>query len=319
MKVGVFTGPQKVTWPELRAAWLHADANGYDSAWTWDHLIALHGDLDDPHYEGWTLLAALAALTSHVQIGHLVTANTLRHPALLAKMAATVDHVSNGRVVVGIGTGYYAEEHDRFGIPLPDKVTRAAMLRESIQVLKGLWAPGRLTFAGEHYRITDAPASPKPVNGTIPLLLGGAGERMLRLTAQEAAIWNLPDGQYGIDLERLRTKVEALERYCDEIGRDPAEIEKTMALALFVDSDAAALQRRYAAFQAMVPWDEATTRRHVVIGTPDQVVEQLQGFADVGLDHFMLSLVPGVNYEDLQIFTETCLKRAQAIEGRRAR
>ena len=307
MKVGIFTGPQKIGWHELRDAWLHADRHGYDSAWTWDHLIALHGDLDDPHYEGWTLVAALAALTSHVQMGHLVTANTLRHPALLAKMATTVDHVANGRLVVGIGTGYYAEEHDRYGIPLPDKVTRAAMLRESIQVLKGMWAPGRLTFAGEHYHITDAPAEPKPVTGNIPLLLGGAGERMLRLTAQEADIWNLPDGQYGIDVERLRTKVETLERYCDEIGRDPAEIEKSMSLTVFVDPDAAALGCRYDAFHAYRGWDEATTRRHVVLGSPDQVVEELKTFEAAGLQHFMLGLVPGVNYEDLAIFSELCL------------
>ena len=312
MKVGIFTGPQKIGWHELRDAWLHADRHGYDSAWTWDHLIALHGDLDDPHYEGWTLVAALAALTSHVQMGHLVTANTLRHPALLAKMAATVDHVANGRLVVGIGTGYYAEEHDRYGIPLPDKVTRAAMLRESIQVLKGMWAPGRLTFAGEHYHITDAPAEPKPVTGNIPLLLGGAGERMLRLTAQEADIWNLPDGQYGIDVERLRTKVETLERYCDEIGRDPAEIEKSMSLTVFVDPDAAALGRRYDAFHAYRGWDEATTRRHVVLGSPDQVIEELKAFEAVGLDHFMIHLVPGSNFEDLAIFSDLCLKHVQA-------
>ena len=312
MKVGIFTGPQKISWAELKAAWQHADANGYDSAWTWDHLIALHGDLEDPHYEGWTLVAALAALTSHVQMGHLVTANTLRHPALLAKMATTVDHVANGRLVVGIGTGYYAEEHDRYGIPLPDKVTRAAMLRESIQVLKGMWAPGRLTFAGEHYHITDAPAEPKPVTGNIPLLLGGAGERMLRLTAQEADIWNLPDGQYGIDVERLRTKVETLERYCDEIGRDPAEIEKSMSLTVFVDPDAAALGRRYDAFHAYRGWDEATTRRHVVLGSPDQVIEELKAFEAVGLDHFMIHLVPGSNFEDLAIFSDLCLKHVQA-------
>lgn len=307
MKLGIFTGPQQVGWHELRDIWLHADRHRYDSAWTWDHLIALHGELDDPHFEGWTLVAALAALTSHVQIGHLVTANTLRHPALLGKMAATVDHVSSGRLVLGIGTGYYAEEHNRFGIPLPDKMTRAAMLRESIQVLKAMWAPGRADFQGEYYRVTDAPCEPKPVNGHIPLLLGGAGERMLRLTAAEADIWNLPDGQYGIDVERLRTKIETLDRYCDELGRDPAEIERTMSLSVFVDPDARALKRRYDAFHAYRGWDDATTRRHVVLGSPDEVIEELKAFEAVGLQHFMLHLVPGINYEDLAIFSELCL------------
>ena len=313
MKVGIFTGPQLISWSEIKQAWLHADAAGYDSAWTWDHLVALHGDLDDSHYEGWTLLAALGALTDHVQIGHLVTANTLRHPALLANMAVTVDHITGGRVVVGIGTGYYAEEHERYGIPLPDKVTRAAMLQESVQVLKGLWAPGRLTFKGDYYTITDAPASPKPVNGTIPLLLGGAGERMLKLVAKEADLWNLPDGQYGIDLERLKTKVEQIERNCDAIGRDPGEIEKSMSLTLFVDTDAAALKRRYDAFHVYRGWDEATTRRHVVLGSPDEVVEELAAYGEAGLDHFQVHLVPGSNYEDLQIFTDTCLKQVQAL------
>lgn len=311
MKVGIFTGPQLIGWDELKAAWLHADAAGYDSAWTWDHLVALHGDLDDPHYEGWTLLAAMAAITKSVRIGHLVTANTLRHPALLAKMAATVDHVSDGRLIVGIGTGYYAEEHDRYGIPLPDKVTRAAMLRESVQVLKGLWAPGRFDFQGEHYRITDAPASPKPVRGDIPLLLGGAGERMLRLAAQYADVWNLPDGQYGIDIERAQTKVDTLSRYAEEAGRDPASIEKSMSLTLFVDPDPAALKRRYDAFHEYRGWDEATTRRHVVMGSPDQVIEELKAFEAVGMDLFQFHLVPGSNYEDLQIFTDLCLKHVQ--------
>ena len=311
MKIGIFTGPQKVSWQELRDLWLHADAAGYDSAFTWDHIVALHGDLDDDHFEGWTLLAALAAITKNVRIGHLVTANTLRHPALLAKMAATVDHVSNGRLLVGIGTGYYAEEHDRYGIALPDKVTRAAMLRESIQVLKGLWAPGRLSFAGEHYSITDAPASPKPVRGHIPLLLGGAGERMLRLTAKEADVWNLPDGQYGIDIERAQTKVQTLERYCEEIGRDPGEIEKSISLTVFVDPDPAALKRRYDAFHAYRGWDEDVTRRHVVMGSPDQVVEELKAFEAVGMDLFQFHLVPGSNYEDLHIFSDLCLKHIQ--------
>jgi alkanesulfonate monooxygenase SsuD/methylene tetrahydromethanopterin reductase-like flavin-dependent oxidoreductase (luciferase family) len=308
LKIGIFTGPQNVGWTELRDVWLHADHARYDSAWTWDHLLALHGDVDDSHFEGWTLLASLATLTEHVRIGHLVTANTLRSPALLAKMAATVDHTSGGRVVVGIGTGYYVEEHARYGFRLPPKAERAEMLTEALQVLQGLWREPRFSFQGLHYRIDDAPAEPKPVQpGGIPILIGGAGGRMLRTAARYADAWNLPDGQYGIDHQRLRAKVEALERCCEEIGRDPGEIEKTMSLTLFVDEDERALRERYDRFKAYRGWDEDTTRRHCVLGTPAQVVEELRRWEALGLDHFMLHLVPGSNYGDLEIFTETVL------------
>ncbi len=307
MKIGIFTGPQKVSWPEIRDLWLHADAGGYDSAWTWDHLVALHGTLDDPHYEGWTLLAALAALTTRLQVGHLVTANTFRHPGLLAKMAATLDHVTDGRLVVGLGAGYYAEEHERYGLRLPPAAERAEMLTEAVAVLQGMWAPGRFDFEGRHYRFADAPCEPPPVGGSIPILIGGAGVRTMRLAAKAAQCWNLPDGQYGIDLPRLRDKVDALARYCEEAGRDPAEIERSMSLTLFVDDDSRSLERRLSAFREYRGWDDETTRRHCVLGTPEAVVEQLRQFEAAGLDHFMIHLVPGVNYGDLATFTEACL------------
>jgi alkanesulfonate monooxygenase SsuD/methylene tetrahydromethanopterin reductase-like flavin-dependent oxidoreductase (luciferase family) len=182
------------------------------------------------------------------------------------------------------------------------------MLLESLEILRGLWREPRFTFHGRHYRIEDAPAEPKPVQaGGIPILIGGAGERMLRTAARHADVWNLPDGQYGIDHARLRTKIEALERYCDEVGRDPAEIEKTMSLTIFVDEDERALEQRYERFKAYRGWDEETTRRHCVLGTPPQVIEELRGWEAIGLDHFMLHLVPGSNYGDLEIFTETVL------------
>jgi alkanesulfonate monooxygenase SsuD/methylene tetrahydromethanopterin reductase-like flavin-dependent oxidoreductase (luciferase family) len=300
VKVGFRTAPQKTTWAEMEKVWRWADTAGFDSGWLWDHIIALHGNLDDDHFEGWTALAALGAVTENLQLGHIVTANTLRHPALLAKMAATVDHVTDGRLVVGIGTGYYAEEHDRYGIPLPDKVTRAAMLLESIEVLKGLWAPGRLTFAGEHYRITDAPASPKPVNGDIPLLLGGAGERMLKATARWADLWNLPDGQYGIDEERFTRKLATVRANCEEIGRDPAEIEMQFALVVICDPDPREVERRFEAWRAYRRWDEATALRHAIIGSPEQVAGQLLRWEELGLQHFVISVVHGTNHDQLE-------------------
>jgi F420-dependent oxidoreductase-like protein len=308
VRIGIFTGPQNVSWPELRDVWLHADAHGYDSAWLWDHLVALHGDLDDPHFEAWTLLASLATVTSNVRIGHLVTANTFRHPAVLAKMAATVDHTSGGRLVVGIGTGYYAEEHTRYGIELPSKAERAERLAEAAQILRGMWAPGRFTFAGRHYRLTDAPAEPKPLQpGGPPILMGGAGERLMRNTALYADQWNLPDGAKGITPEHFRAKLDALQRVCGEVGRDPAEIESSTSMTVIVDEDARRARRRFEAFREYRGWDEETTARHTVWGTPGRVVEELGRWEAAGVQHFLVHLVPGVNYEDLELFSESVL------------
>ena len=308
MKVGIFTGPQHVSWPELRDLWQYADGAGYDSAWLWDHLMPLHGSLDGDHLEPWTLIASLAALTQTVQLGHLVTANTLRHPALLAKMAATVDHVAEGRLVVGIGTGYFVEEHGRYGIPLPDKETRAAMLAESCQILKGMWSPGRLTFAGEHYRITDAPAEPKPVQGAgLPLLLGGAGERLLKNAALYADMWNMPDGKGGVWPDRFREKHEQLQRNCEAIGRDPGEIEPTLMFRIIVDEDERAVQRAWDSMKELRGWDEEQALRHCLAGTPERVVEGIREWERAGVRHLMVALMAGVNYETVPVLAETVL------------
>lgn len=307
MKLGIFTGPHHVDWPTLRDLWVYADGAGYDSAWLWDHLMPLRGELDGLALEPWTLLASLAAITKNVQIGHLVTANTLRHPALLAKMATTVDHVSNGRVVVGIGTGYFVPEHELYGIPLPSKEVRAEMLDESCAILKSLWGPGRTTFDGAHYTLTDAPASPKPVNGDIPLLLGGAGERLLRNAARHADMWNMPDGKSGVWHERFSEKLDTLKRNCEAIGRDPDTIEPTMMFHVICDPDAAVVKRRFESMRETRGWDDELTRRHCIAGTPDQVVEQLAAWEKLGLKHLMVALTNGLNYDSVPVLAETVL------------
>ncbi|MGI9658820.1 MAG: LLM class flavin-dependent oxidoreductase, partial [Gaiellaceae bacterium] len=141
MKFGIFTGPQNVTWTEMREVWELADRSGFDSGFVWDHLIPLFGDLDNDQLEGWTVLSALAMVTERLEVGHLVLANTFRHPAVLSKMATTLDHATGGRVVLGIGTGYYPAEHESYGLGLPSKKDRAEMLSESLEIIRGMWSP----------------------------------------------------------------------------------------------------------------------------------------------------------------------------------
>lgn len=307
MKIGIFTGPQNVAWSDLRAIWEQADAAGFDSAFVWDHLFPLHGSLDDDQLEGWTVLTALAMLTKNLEVGHLVLANTFRHPGLLSKMATTLDHATNGRLVLGIGTGYYPAEHNSLGLPLPPKKERAEMLSESVEILRGMWAPGRFSFEGSYYTIDDAPANPGPVQSPHPpILLGGAGERLLRNAASYADRWDLPDGAAGVTPEHFRMKRERLEGFCDEIGRDASEIEKSTSLLLII-GDEGDVRRRVAGVQEFIGWDDDQTRRHVLAGTPEQVIEQITRWQAAGVDHLLLSLWPTLNYGDVEVFAETVL------------
>ena len=196
------------------------DRLGYDSVWTWDHFVPLDGDPKGPMFEAWQLLAAWAAITSTPRLGTLVTGNTYRHPAVLAKMAATLDHVSNGRAIIGLGAAWHEGEHAMYGIPFPSTGGRLARMDEAAQVLRSLLDEPVASFAGKHYRLQDAVAEPKPVQRRLPILIGGGGERKtLRTVARYADYWH----GHGTP-EVIRHKLEVLAAHCAEIGRDPAEV-----------------------------------------------------------------------------------------------
>ncbi|MGH7342594.1 MAG: TIGR03560 family F420-dependent LLM class oxidoreductase, partial [Candidatus Rokuibacteriota bacterium] len=178
---GIQTTPQDFTYDQLVTIWKDADALGFDSAWVFDHLIPILGaDTDGPCLEGWTLLSALAAETERIRIGALVTGNTYRNPALLAKMAATVDHISNGRLYLGIGAAWFEFEHEAYGFPFYTAKGRAERLDEALQVIKKLWTEDHPSFAGKFYTLKNAPFAPKPVQKPHPpIIVGGQGEQWI--------------------------------------------------------------------------------------------------------------------------------------------
>jgi alkanesulfonate monooxygenase SsuD/methylene tetrahydromethanopterin reductase-like flavin-dependent oxidoreductase (luciferase family) len=306
MKIGVALGPQNISWPEILDVAVRADRHGFHSFCLFDHLLPLSANLDDPVLETWTMMGAVAQATEQIRLGTLVTANTLRAPALLAKMVATVDHISAGRVFLGLGAGYYVAEHRAYGIPLPPRPQRAAMLDEACQILKGLWRhDGRFSFDGDHYTIVDAPFSPPCVQpGGPPLLLGGAGTLTLRTTARYADQWNLPPGSAGITPDDLAGKLDALKAVCAEEGRDPATIEVSATKIVFVDGDrshAVERRRRFAAARGMT--DEAAAR-HVLAEDPQGVIDELRRWEAAGAEHFSMTLVAGANVGDLDLLAE---------------
>jgi F420-dependent oxidoreductase-like protein len=222
---GVVTGQHQLTWPQLVEQWQLAEELGFDSIFLFDHFMALYADPDGPCLEASTLLSALALKTSKIRIGVLVYGNTHRHPAVFAKEMTTIDHISGGRVILGIGTGWNEREHAAYSIPFPLAGERVEMLEESIQIIRQLFSEKRTTFEGTHYRLKDAPFAPKPVQARLPIMVGGERPRMLKVIARYADIWDssrTPDG--------LREGIATIAGHCAEIGRDPNEIVCSVSL-----------------------------------------------------------------------------------------
>jgi F420-dependent oxidoreductase-like protein len=223
-----------------------AENNGFDSLWVMDHLyqIGMVGPKEDPMLEGYTLLAAIAARTQRAALGTMVTGVTYRNPALLAKIVTTLDVISSGRAILGIGAAWNDDEHAGYGYDFPPVKERMDRLEEALQICRAMFTETAPTFEGRYYRVKDVLNNPKPIRGRIPILVGGGGEkRTLRLVAQYADACNL----FG-DPEAVRHKLDVLERHCADVGRDPGEITKTVLLTV---EDPAATADQIPAYQAV--------------------------------------------------------------------
>jgi len=220
---GIKTSPQHVTYEEILKVWQEAEqVPVVEHAWLFDHFAPIQGDLDGPCLEGWTVLAALAAVTERLRLGLMVTGNTYRHPAVLAKIAATVDVISNGRLDVGIGAGWNVYEHESMGIPLYKPGERIRRLDEACEIIKRLFTEPTVDFDGRYYQLKEARSEPKPVQKPYPpFVIGGGGEQLtLRVVAKHADIWNYTGGS----VEEFTHKVGVLREHCAAVGRDPEEI-----------------------------------------------------------------------------------------------
>jgi alkanesulfonate monooxygenase SsuD/methylene tetrahydromethanopterin reductase-like flavin-dependent oxidoreductase (luciferase family) len=231
---------QRTGWPQLRDACVAAERAGFDTSWLDDHLLSDEGDWRAPKLEGWTTLAAVAPVTSTARLGLLVAANTFRTPGLTAKMATTLDHLSGGRFILGIGGGWFDREHEAFGIDFGSGFgERLDRLEEAVGLIERLLAGERITHAGRFYSLTDAVCEPRPVQARLPILIGGSGrEKTLRTTARHADLWN----GYG-EPDRIAETSAVLATRCAEVGRPFESIERTVTMEVVIrDSRAAALE-----------------------------------------------------------------------------
>ncbi len=252
----------------------HAAATGWDGIWLADHFMPNAEDTSPPFPEAWTTLAALASQVERVRLGTLVTGNTYRHPAVLAKMAATVDHISGGRVVLGLGSGWQENEHRQYGIPFNTFGERLAKLDEACQVIKGLFANPATNFSGKHYQLTDAVLEPKPVQANLPLLIGGGGEKVtLKITAKYADEWNA----WG-EPELLTHKMAILDQHCADVGRDPNAIQRSAVALLFLNDDAAANEKLRS----------RDIGRPSIIGNANEVRAVVEAYAEAGVHELII-------------------------------
>jgi alkanesulfonate monooxygenase SsuD/methylene tetrahydromethanopterin reductase-like flavin-dependent oxidoreductase (luciferase family) len=232
LRFGLFMSQANKPWEQVLDEFLMAEELGFDHAWLVDHLVDTDGPPENGCLEGWTLLAALATRTSRIRLGVLVSSNTFRHPALLLKEAVTVDHVSGGRLILGMGTGWNVDEHRRYGLELPEPAERVDRFEEAIQVVTQLMSQEQTTFEGRFYRLDDARLQPPPVQRPrIPILIAAHRPRMLRIAARYADQWDtfaaMPGtATDGVEAE-VADRIALLDRACLDIGRDPAEIRRS--------------------------------------------------------------------------------------------
>lgn len=232
-RFGLFMSQAAKPWSQVLEEFIAADELGFDHAWLVDHLVDTDGPPEHGCLEAWTLLAAIAARTRRIRLGILVSSNTFRHPSILLKQAVTVDHVSGGRLILGIGTGWHADEHRRYGLDLPPAAERVDRLEEAVQLAIRLQEEPRVTFRGRHYRLDDAVFEPRPVQRPrIPLLVAAHRPRMIRLAARYADQWDTFPELAGAATEGVTTslaeRVAAFERGCLEAGRDPAMVRRSV-------------------------------------------------------------------------------------------
>jgi len=298
IKLGALCWNQYTDYPSLFEAGVRAERLGFDTLWTWDHLYPIVGASDGPNYEGWLTITAWAQATSRIRIGLMVGANTFREPTLTAKMVTTLDHISHGRAILGIGGAWFGEEHEAFGLEFGSGFPeRLRWLGEALPVMRGMLDGTEPSAAGDHYRAKRVRNLPRPVQAHLPICIGGGGEQVtLRLVAKYGDMCN-----FGGTVEDMRRKEEILLRHCETVGRDPATIERTTGIGtVFIRDDTAEARRRFEAAFARNRVRRLWTDQPV--GTVDEVVEKLAPKVRLGYRHLVAGFPADYDEESMARF-----------------
>ena len=284
MRFGAGFWVQLAGWPELREAALAVEAAGFDDLWIDDHLLSDEADWHDPKLEGWTTLAALAAITERVRLGHMVVANTFRNPGLTAKSATTLDHISGGRMILGLGAAWFEREHVAFGLDFGTGFgERLDRLGEAVPLIRRLLDGETVTHEGRFYRFDEALCAPRPVQAHLPILVGGTGpKKTIPLVARHADLWNASGTP-----DELRAHDAVLRAACHAVGRDESEIERTVNVNVVIRSTRAEAERAWSGW-ARVHRPQDGEDRLTAAGPVEEVAASLRRYAATGFDHPVL-------------------------------
>ena len=285
---------------------LTAEKLGFDAGYVYDHFIPYHGDnRTKPFFEAYTLLSAVAGITSKLRIGQVVTCNSYRHPSLLAKITSTLDAISNGRLEFGIGAGWFEYEYNSYGYKFDTALARIEQLNESITIIKKMWQNEKSSFGGKHYSIKNAICNPKPVQKPHPpIMVGGAGKKLLQVAAKHATRYNHPFGTPEI----LKEKITLLQENCKLIKRNYDEIENSVLLRVLVGKDKDQVKEIVSKLKKK---NESITefifrsKDSIALGTPDDVTNHLQKYQKIGINYFIVNFIGLSNsLEMLSLFSK---------------
>jgi len=300
-----------VTLPQIKRAWSEAslaarefDALGFDSLWVCDHVYGV--PLPNlPILEAWTQLAAVAAITERAKLGTLVTPPFFRNPAILAKQIATIDQIAPGRVIAGLGAGWFAPEFEQTGCAFPGTRERLRALEEMVEILKRMWTEEKASFAGRYFSVQEALCEPKPEKPP-EILIGGGGEQVLMgIAAKHADTWN----NMAVFQAQLAGKVEALRRRCDDLGRDPDSIEiSQQCVVVIAEDDTGARSALEKAKKVYGGHMGGAIEEHGIWGTPDQVLEKIHRHRELGVSLFVIEFFGRDTRDPARLFAETVMK-----------
>jgi F420-dependent oxidoreductase-like protein len=286
-----------------------ADSIGFDSAYAYDHFTPFYSDDRNKNiFECFTLLSALAAITKRMKIGQVVTCNSYRNPSLVAKMLSTLDIITNGRVELGIGAGWFEHEYIAYGYDFPSNLARIKQLDESIGIIKTMWKQKRTSFEGEYYKVKEAICNPKPIQKPHPIIMiGGSGEKyLLKVVAKHADRYNL---FFGTPNE-MKTKISVLKEYCDSIGRDHKEIQYSVVLPCIIKDTEDKVNQVLAQYKRK----DKTMKEYlqylaggITIGTPEKVLQGIKKYIDIGVTHFILHFL-GLDETTLRLFSANVIR-----------
>ena len=301
IRFGIQTGQQLVAWKDMLAMWRKADQWGYDSLWNFDHFYPIFVDPEGSCLEAWTTLSALAQATTRARIGTLVNGNTYRNPCLTAKMAATLDHISGGRLNLGIGAGWFELEHRAMGFDFMTVPRRLAALDEACRIIKSMFTEPRTTLEGRHYRVTDVIGLPKPVQQPHPpIMIGGTGEKvLLKIVAKHADMYNA-----SANADRMQHLIEVIARHGDAVGRDTSVIENTVMIPLAYKADAERQQFMCNLIAGMRGISPEAARQGIMIGDRQECLDTIERYRRVGVTHFIFMLFQPIREEEIQGFAE---------------